>query len=334
MVNIKTLPDRIIFDGHADTAKECETITLMCDGLACNDNFRTVAYRKGYAEFEKVGVAKELKFVPNVTLIIYSNDGSTQVGSVGTDYDGFSVNATGITGNFGEQMYTYSGTKTFLGVALTSKATIPTYAVGTTFGTDWTGEHTVYIVEGGGSSMINVDLTTLTGYESLPAGTYALGVKAKAANYQDSDLSSTVSFTKLAAPVATASDTTVTWEAIDNAESYDVYVDGELYENVTGGGVTPETYTVAIPGNTHGDSGYGFYSIDDGVTWVDLFKSEATTVNAKTIKFKAKGDEWWNCAIDSQTIGVSIAPYHTEETSDNYTLTQNVNDLTVVYGAQ
>lgn len=82
---------------------------------------------------------------------------------------------------------------------------------------------------------VQIDLTTLSGYESLPAGTYALAVKSKAANYQDSDLSATVSFTKLAAPVATASDTTVTWEAITNAESYDVYVDGELYENTTGG---------------------------------------------------------------------------------------------------
>lgn len=82
---------------------------------------------------------------------------------------------------------------------------------------------------------VQIDLTTLSGYESLPAGTYALGVKAKAANYQDSDLSATVSFTKLAAPVATAADTTVTWDAITNAESYDVYVDGELYENTTGG---------------------------------------------------------------------------------------------------
>lgn len=82
---------------------------------------------------------------------------------------------------------------------------------------------------------VTVDLTSLSGYESLPAGTYALGVKAKAANYQDSDLSQTVSFTKLAAPIATAADTTVTWDAITNAESYDVYVDGELYENTTGG---------------------------------------------------------------------------------------------------
>ena len=82
---------------------------------------------------------------------------------------------------------------------------------------------------------VSIDVTTLSGYESLAAGTYALGVKSKAANYQDSDLSTTVSFTKLAAPVATAADTTVTWDAVTNADSYDVYVDGELYENTTGG---------------------------------------------------------------------------------------------------
>lgn len=82
---------------------------------------------------------------------------------------------------------------------------------------------------------VSIDLTTLSGYESLPAGTYQLAVRAKAANYQDSDLSSTVSFTKLAAPVVTAADTSVTWDAITNADNYDVYVDGELYENTTGG---------------------------------------------------------------------------------------------------
>lgn len=96
--------------------------------------------------------------------------------------------------------------------------------------------------------MIDIDLTTLSGYESLAAGTHNIAVKAKAANYQDSDLSATVSFTKLAAPVATAADTTVTWDAITNAESYDVYVDGELYENTTGG-VTEYTATVKINGS-------------------------------------------------------------------------------------
>lgn len=85
------------------------------------------------------------------------------------------------------------------------------------------------------TSQVSIDLTSLSGYESLAAGTYALAVRAKAQGYQDSDLSSTVSFTKLAAPVITASDTSVNWEAVANAESYDVYVDGELYENTTGG---------------------------------------------------------------------------------------------------
>lgn len=84
--------------------------------------------------------------------------------------------------------------------------------------------------------MIDIDLTTLSGYDNLAAGTYNIGVKALAIGYQDSDLSATVSFTKLAAPVATAADTTVSWDAITNAESYDVYVDGVLYENTDGGG--------------------------------------------------------------------------------------------------
>lgn len=65
-----------------------------------------------------------------------------------------------------------------------------------------------------------------------------------------------------------------------------------------------------------------------------MFKASATTVKAKTIKFKAVGDEWWNCAISSETLGVSIAPYHTTTISDNYTLTQNVTDLSVLYSGQ
>lgn len=62
MTKIKMLNDRIIFDGHADTRQECETITLMCDNLAKSKDFKTIRYESGYAEFEKVGKAEELKF--------------------------------------------------------------------------------------------------------------------------------------------------------------------------------------------------------------------------------------------------------------------------------
>ena len=106
---------------------------------------------------------------------------------------------------------------------------------------------------------VTVDLTSLSGYESLPAGTYALSVCAKAAGYQDSDLSSTVSFTKLAVPVVTAADTTVTWDAVSNAESYDEYVDGELYENTTGG-ASGETWLLnsSISGGSENFSNLSF----------------------------------------------------------------------------
>ena len=65
MTNIKLLNDRIIFDGHADTKQECETITLMCDNLAKSKDFKTVKYESGYAEFEKVGQSENLMFVPS-----------------------------------------------------------------------------------------------------------------------------------------------------------------------------------------------------------------------------------------------------------------------------
>ncbi len=62
MTKIKILNDRIIFDGHADTRQECETITLMCDNLSKSKDFKTIRYESGYAEFEKVGKTEELKF--------------------------------------------------------------------------------------------------------------------------------------------------------------------------------------------------------------------------------------------------------------------------------
>lgn len=62
MTKIKMLNDRIIFDGHADSRQECETITLMCDNLVKSKDFKTIRYESGYAEFEKVGKTEELKF--------------------------------------------------------------------------------------------------------------------------------------------------------------------------------------------------------------------------------------------------------------------------------
>lgn len=182
---------------------------------------------------------------------IKSNDGQTELTSY-TEYNdpvNVLIKSDGVSlSTEADQYYTYSGTKTFAGLAIDATATTATYAVGSSFNLP-VGSTTYYIVEGGGSSMINIDLTTLSGYSTLTKGqTYSLTVKAKASGYQDSDASAAVSYTvpqpTLAAPVITASDTTITWDAVENADSYDVYVDDTLYENVTGDTVYDITTTV------------------------------------------------------------------------------------------
>ena len=102
----------------------------------------------------------------------------------------------------------------------------------------------------GGSA--DFKFTALTGYE-LSATPTVTGATLASWDYPDADdrktmiagienVTGNVTITvvasqpTLAAPTITASDTTITWDAVENAESYDVYVDGELYENVTGGG--------------------------------------------------------------------------------------------------
>lgn len=64
MTKITIYTRGIIIDGHADTKEECETITLLCDSLAKDKNFKQVAYDDGYAAFKRVGKAERLKFPP------------------------------------------------------------------------------------------------------------------------------------------------------------------------------------------------------------------------------------------------------------------------------
>lgn len=57
--------NRIIFDGHADTAEECRAITAMCDSLAANENFKTIVYESGHAVFEQVSGGESEMFAMN-----------------------------------------------------------------------------------------------------------------------------------------------------------------------------------------------------------------------------------------------------------------------------
>ena len=73
MTKIITSENKIIFDGHARTKEECETISLACEELSKSDKFRTVKYGSGYAEFEKVGKTDALKFPPTGWAITFDS---------------------------------------------------------------------------------------------------------------------------------------------------------------------------------------------------------------------------------------------------------------------
>ena len=78
--------------------------------------------------------------------------------------------------------------------------------------------------------MATIDLKTLPKWKELMYGNHALQIVARAPEHSDSDKSEGVTFTtvaKLATPQnVTANGTTVSWDLVENATSYDVLADG------------------------------------------------------------------------------------------------------------
>ena len=209
MTKIKMLNDRIIFDGHADTRQECETITLMCDNLAKSKDFKTIRYESGYAEFEKVGKTEELKFVPainDVTVVFDSHITKVEnsYGSVTTSgntlrtsdainpetftvtlEDGYVIDtvvldngdaeAEGSLGSIGETSFTvYPGYGAIAGtITITTKAAAS------------------------GLKQV-IDVSELPGWVALATGNHQITIKTKASGYADSAASNAVTVSKAA----------------------------------------------------------------------------------------------------------------------------------------
>lgn len=132
-------------------------------------------------------------------ITVYTNDGTEILGSVTlieAGEDGYNVyvydNGIGATGNptagYG---YIYDGPGKWLGVSMTPNATSPEYGPGTYFSVKINSN--VYAVI---KNTVSIDLSTLSGYQTLANGTYSLRVKAKANGYTDSALSASVSWKK------------------------------------------------------------------------------------------------------------------------------------------
>lgn len=74
--------NRIIIDGHADSAEECKAITAMCDSMANDENFKTIVYESGHAVFERVSGGESLKFIQIEALQSQINNLQSQIDSL------------------------------------------------------------------------------------------------------------------------------------------------------------------------------------------------------------------------------------------------------------
>lgn len=133
--------------------------------------------------------------VPKIT--IYTNDGTVVLGSINlinATHGGYEVyvNDSGISPTqTAADGYIYDGPGKWLGVSTSPNTTTADYGPGTTF-TIPRGSNVYAVIK----ATVTINLSTLSGYNSLANGTYSLQVKAKADGYEDSNLSASVSWQK------------------------------------------------------------------------------------------------------------------------------------------
>lgn len=309
MTKIKMLNDRIIFDGHADTRQECETITLMCDNLAKSKDFKTIRYESGYAEFEKVGKTEELKFAPptecSCTMIF--DDG---VISVACTQDATGSQPSFTWNNSGE-----SNTGYFEGLCIFPVTLAPGRILDTVVSSEYNsqveiGENqfqgwfttganfTITITTKAAATKQTIDVSELSGWANLATGNHQITIKTKASGYVNSAASNAVTVSKA-------------------ASGYKVYISGSQ-------------------GTTMG--GYAYYSTNNGSTWEPLaggYEWSATDELVGTftqIKFKIEADAHMlmpYCNLYSTALGLSLRASNGEiQISDNYELTKDITDLT------
>lgn len=306
MTDIRMTDDRIIFDGHADTKQECETITLLCDNLAKSKDFKTVKYESGYAEFEKVGKTEELKFVSakgEVTVVFDSHitkventygsvttSGGTLSTSDAINPETFTVTLengyvidTVVLDNSDEEAYGSLGS-----IGETSFTVYPGYgAIG----------GTITITSKIPAAKQTIDVSTLSGWNNLASGNHSITVKTKADGYEDSEASNAVT--------------------VNKEKGYTV-----TFSDEEGGGA----------------SGDAYYSLDDGATWTqfcaiwsddnnDLSPSSLSDVTKIKLKIEIfnLGLPPFGVKLVCSELGMSLGGKNTGTfISDNYTLTEDV----------
>ena len=215
---IKIFKDRVIIDGHEPIAEQCETMTLLANALTESKDFRKVEYKSGYAEFEKVGKAKELKFAEagpmlsqasgdltidaNIAKIVFT---STVEGDSPVEYTYTASGHHVDLSNYGylDCAITFVSNNYILDSVVVAHGQI-TNKTDTGFrwvaGSDGGPDGSITITSKSASVRKSVDLTTLSGWAGLADGTHTIKIVAKANGYRDSAPSAGVEVIKGSAP--------------------------------------------------------------------------------------------------------------------------------------
>ena len=149
------------------------------------------------------------------------------------------------------------------------------------------------------------------------------------ANFYNYVIANTTQATQLSTPQnVTADGTVVSWDEVENATSYAVLANGTIIGTVE---VAANGYNVEIS-YSNPKSGVGFYSLDNGVTWKDIYehgKTQITLNNVKQIKFKAEDDGSYYSSISSTALGFSIYSGYNDGAiySNNFELTEDITDV-------
>ena len=186
MTKIIITDNKVIFDGHSNTKEECENTTLLCNALKNSTDYKTIKYEDGYAELEKIGIAKELKFAGPIPYSITVDGEAFTIVRTRDD-----INTTWeIDASANTHLYSIDNN-----LIIWKERPILQYNGVDVLPTDYIHSGAAYTTRED-ISKVSIDLTTLSGWDNVTSGEHQISVVAKATGYLDSEKSTAVAFTK------------------------------------------------------------------------------------------------------------------------------------------
>lgn len=259
MANIKVLNNKFIIEGHT-SKEECDTLTQVANVLDKSKEFKTIEYKNGYAEFERVVNSEELKFLNDPLQITFSWDAHiSQISfySMGMNGDSFSeLNTSTNSGDainyFGNSFASYTMT---VNVVLEEGYVLDTI----------TGEDT---------TISNITNTTFD-FAVLGNGTMPGNIV----------ITSKVNNPNIQIPITKNGKTTLATKGTKNAEDIDINVD--ISPTIQSLSITPsETSQTFNASNVDGYKPVNVSAIQTETPSVDLsLASGNQTVNASSGKY-------------------------------------------------